>query len=759
MSAPAVAPARIPPTQTARGGSMPGSLLSAAAAAALALACLPASVLFSDSGWVGHALLAILVVCAVGAALRRLPIPLLAVPAAQTAAFAIVTAYTLGTGSGGVWERLTGFRDLVAAGAGAVRSTAAPVASSPEFVALVVVAVFLFALALETLAVGLGLAGMSGLVLLAMAAVPLGFRAGAPALLVLAGPALGWLLLMAADQAARIRALGEPPSAAFVGSALGVLGLAAAGLVCSAVVVATIAPAASTTPWLLGRWGPTGADHNWAGATALDPFVDVRSQLGGRSSREVLRYTSTDGTATYLRLVTLEQFDGGRWSPYEPAPDWGAPLIDRDTVGAEPGPTFRVTVGALDNPYLPIPEQSSALHLSTSGDWARDSNTGDVVGSRTLATGQSYRAETVDASPDASSLARATSQAAPPSGAALDLPAQMPPQVAAMAADVTAGADSSYARAVALQSWFTHTGGFRYSLSVPDPGTRNPLVAFLDDRQGFCQQYATAMAAMARALEIPARVVVGFTGGSKAGDGTFVVTGADAHAWPELWFDDIGWVRFEPTPAAGSTSVSPPAYSAPEAGSSPSEDPAGRPSASAAPEQPSASAGPPPDSAVAGSGSLRALGAAFIAGLIVVGGLLPALIRRRLRRRRLLLAAGGDAAAAWGEVEASAIDAGLDWPSAGTVRQQADSLGTAGAAQDVRALAAVVEQHLYSSTGTARAGTGAASVIILEEPVGPTGAPDMLAQASDVVQTLDRLPRPPLARVVPRSLRPRYLRR
>jgi transglutaminase superfamily protein/uncharacterized protein DUF4129 len=74
------------------------------------------------------------------------------------------------------------------------------------------------------------------------------------------------------------------------------------------------------------------------------------------------------------------------------------------------------------------------------------------------------------------------------------------------------------------------------------------------------------MAVLARLLNIPARVVVGYTAGTAEGGGNYVVRTSDAHAWPELYFQGFGWLRMEPTPpgtAAGQGTASAPAYSIP----------------------------------------------------------------------------------------------------------------------------------------------------------------------------------------------------
>ncbi len=79
-----------------------------------------------------------------------------------------------------------------------------------------------------------------------------------------------------------------------------------------------------------------------------------------------------------------------------------------------------------------------------------------------------------------------------------------------------------------------------------------PLVSFLfSTRQGYCQQFAGAMALLLRMGGVPARVVGGFTTGAyDRTTGQYRVSDLDAHAWVEAWFSGYGWVRFDPTPAS-----------------------------------------------------------------------------------------------------------------------------------------------------------------------------------------------------------------
>ena len=90
---------------------------------------------------------------------------------------------------------------------------------------------------------------------------------------------------------------------------------------------------------------------------------------------------------------------------------------------------------------------------------------------------------------------------------------------------------------------------YMYSLAPPDSGYESPYAAFLfRTKIGYCQHFAGAMAVLLRFNGIPARVAVGFTAGTRAKDGTFIVTRNDAHAWVEVYFPGVGWVPFDPTP-------------------------------------------------------------------------------------------------------------------------------------------------------------------------------------------------------------------
>ncbi len=665
-------------TAVARGGTEP----TPTEFVAVALCCLSAiagmGVLFSDNGWWGPSLVAIAAVTITGYVLRRTVLPAGVLPLVQLAVFlgtqvfyfrAAVPAPAIGDPfAAEAAGPVDGYRDLLLDGLQQARESAAPTASSPGLAAALAVLVFLMALLAETLAIGLGHAGFVGLIVLAIVAIPPGILPGVSMWwAALAGA--GWLVLLAACTRGTQQPRGGPRW--WLSSALAAaLTMSAAGLGWGALSDPT------GSAWLRGlgsSFGGPGAD----GSVSIDPLVSVREQLTRGSAVEVLRYRTPDGSGRYLSLVTLRAFDGQTWTP-GPArlgSDVAEPLPDM--LGGADVSEVSVEVLALENPALPVPEFVTTIDIDGSRDagsappWVWNAITGDAVGLDARATGTTYRARAAPPLLDPDRL-RSSGSSAPDDPVSLAVPASVPDAVAATARRVTAGAASPYGKAVALQRWFTDDGGFTYSLAVPDPGQRDPTIAFLADRVGFCQQFASTMALMARTLGIPARVVVGFAPGAEDANGNRVVRGGDAHAWPELWFDDVGWVRFEPTPAATGTTYAGPPYAPSPQGPQPGAD-----GATPAPS-PAPSAVDPDGSGTAegagGAGGLAGSGGAamWLLGLLLLPLAVPALIRHDRRRRRLDRAAAGDAVAAMAEVDDIAIDVGSPRSAGQTVRAFAE---------------------------------------------------------------------------------------
>jgi transglutaminase-like putative cysteine protease len=131
----------------------------------------------------------------------------------------------------------------------------------------------------------------------------------------------------------------------------------------------------------------------------------------------------------------------------------------------------------------------------------------------------------------------------------LVVPDTVPDRVLALARDLTATEPNSYDRARAIEAYLRT---FPYTLDVSAPPYDQDVVDYFlfDLRQGYCDYFATAMVVLARAAGLPARMVSGYASGDYDADsGHYVVTEANAHAWPEVFFPGYGWVEFEPTPS------------------------------------------------------------------------------------------------------------------------------------------------------------------------------------------------------------------
>jgi hypothetical protein len=286
----------------------------------------------------------------------------------------------------------------------------------------------------------------------------------------------------------------------------------------------------------------------------------------------------------------------------------------------------------------------------------------------------------------------------------LQLP-EMPRSVRDQVATLIAGKTSDYDKTRAIFDFFADpANGFVYSLKTTHGDSGNDLVDFLQNRSGFCQQYAAAMGVMLRLAGIPSRVVLGYEHSAPDRDGNFTITTLDAHAWVEAFLPGSGWIPFDPTPTEGltggkSTDL---AWAQHHYGSNIGGDV--RPhDTSAAPRQRSSVAPSGSNGQHVGSGSsatslmplLWTLVALLVLGLVTF---LPAAVRATRRRRRFAAARRGDPDPLWAELSDTAIDLGYVWSPARTPRQVSAWLASdaADAAPALQALAVAVERRRYS---------------------------------------------------------------
>lgn len=129
----------------------------------------------------------------------------------------------------------------------------------------------------------------------------------------------------------------------------------------------------------------------------------------------------------------------------------------------------------------------------------------------------------------------------------LALPRDVPDRVFALAHTLTVSASTPYEKASAIESYLRL---FPYTLDVPAPPPHRDIADFFlfDLQRGYCDYYASSMVALARAVGLPSRLVVGYaTGTYDSNQAHYVIAASDAHSWVEVYFPDFGWVEFEPT--------------------------------------------------------------------------------------------------------------------------------------------------------------------------------------------------------------------
>lgn len=545
----------------------------------------------------------------VGALTRRVPLARALTVAAQTVVTLMLLTLTFAHGQAiaGIIpgpEAFGHFADLLQGGSDDVARYAIPAPLSDGIRLMLIGGVLIIGLMVDTLAVTFRSAAPAGLPLLALYSVAAGLADGAADWLWFLAAAAGYLMLLLAEGRERLSQWGRVfggPAARSGGGEPGPVAPIRAGRRIGAValgvaLVVPLLPLPAIQGGLLDS-ARTGVGVGTGGGgtiSAVNPLVSLRDSLNVDEDRQVLslRTSTSDISDLYLRIVSLDDFDGTTWKPSKrhivavpdelPTPPGLGPDVRRSDV--------RTRISAADwyaQDWLPMPYPPSGVKIK--GNWRYEPVGMTLVGDHGQKTrGATYEVTSLDVQPTAEQLEDAP---APPESLRSQytkVPDSLPSVVSRTAREVTKGSTSDYERAVKLQDYFAVTGGFTYDTEVEVGTGPDAIARFLRDKQGFCVHFSFAMAAMARTLGIPARVAVGFAPGSPQADGSVSVGLKDAHAWPELYFEGVGWTRFEPTPNRGTT----PAYTLPDTpGSTLPDLPQASRSADAAPSTaPSASA-------------------------------------------------------------------------------------------------------------------------------------------------------------------------
>ncbi|AZI57660.1 transglutaminase domain-containing protein [Nakamurella antarctica] len=681
----------------------------------------PLTTTLKGSSWVPAVLQVVALVWLIGFGCRLLRLPSPVVLGVQI--LGVITSLTSLFTDSGSWGLIPNSRvlaeaqELIRGAWSQIQNSAPPAESTPQLGFLIAITLALVALVVDFLVTELQAPALVALPLLVMYSIPASISNELLPWWTFAVPAVSYAALLAASDHA-----GKPTSLR-----AGV-GVAVTGAI-AVVVAVTVSLVVADSVTAIGTEGrlPRSNANSAGKDVGLSPFTSLKGNLQRGDPVDVLQVaglTSPD----YLRTAGLEVWTAGEgFSEGDPGtgtepvtPEFPlAPLADNPSAALS---VVTVQTPNFSDRYLPIyPGTATVSDLGPGWNYNRS-------------LGSIFRPESVN--PGGYSMLVALGKISPEAlradtvtaGGNLTDQAGVPISVVELARSVTASATSAFDKAFALTQYFTTpSNGFQYSLEVPSGSSGDALVDFLKNKQGYCEQYATAMTVMLRTVGIPARVAIGFTQGTETAPGAYTISSHDAHAWVEVRFDKAGWVRFDPTPLGVATGGQQ-GFAEPAAPSEPTPTPSATPSQSGQDDtgrpsgitQTNTVTSTQFDAGGAATGSPGRVPTWLWVGLLLVLALIglgaaPSLLRRRRSRLRLQVAArgGADAApAAWSEIEDLAVDHGFSFDRVATVRSVANSLATKAALGQaaragLRRVALATEESWYSANIAVSVGAAA----------------------------------------------------
>ncbi|MET3951768.1 transglutaminaseTgpA domain-containing protein [Arthrobacter sp. UYEF36] len=726
------------PSARKKTGAQPW-LMALAVAVAVAGAALSLNGVLRGWAWYSPVLSTVLTVAFTMAGLRALRWRSVFVTAGALAALVLILTFTffrphsiLGFLPSGA--TMTQLGRYLRRASETVLAESAPVAPNAGIVLLVCAALGLLVILVDALAYPLALPATSGLGILAILIVPAMIKPQSVGVLGFAAATAGYLMILGCSH-------WFAPDARTGADTARNPGQFRRGALTGAVALTVTLLLQLVIPGFEQGTFPQGSRLNPFGpASGLNPMISLGNSLRSPTGDGRITFATNAPTTPYLRSVTVDSFNGDNWAPddRDSTRRLGTGRMESgfESAATEVRVVTAVDTGQFTSPYLPAPYAPEAVNGLT-GRWSWDPATLSIKGVDANSRNQQY--VVLSAAPQLTPdlLGQATGPVEGVPEQFIQPPDNVPEIVRNTAQAVTEGSTTAYARAMAIQQYL-RSAEFTYSLQSPvqggyDGNGLSVLADFLDQKSGYCIHFASAMAVMARLEGIPSRIAVGYAPGrptgatvSIGGQGAlpeYEVDARDAHAWPELYFQGLGWVPFEPTPSRGVVPSYAAANQAPSGASTnenndgliPSNSPLPTPSPSVAP-LPLPGAAAQPDAARVLLPVLYGAGAVLLLGLLLAS---PHLARGALRRRRLN-GAGVDGAAAsraWAELRDLTTDYGVAPQTSETPRHFSERLRREGALgepqgldadghQAVRSLTADFERREY---GRPPSGPGASS--------------------------------------------------
>jgi transglutaminase-like putative cysteine protease len=297
---------------------------------------------------------------------------------------------------------------------------------------------------------------------------------------------------------------------------------------------------------------------NPVGRSASPIFSSTALVMGGPihlTQKPIMDVQTTQGR--YWRNIVYDKYTGNGWLNTQTSSlnlEANDPRLDPHDE-ARIAITQTITVFANDQNILSAHSQPIRFNVpieirykpTASDPRAQILDPAMVRARRSLASGTTYVAVSAISIADEESLRNASTRYSDwVISMYLQLPAELPARVRALAQAITANDTNLYDKATSLEKFVRNHIKYNDAVSAP-PSNRDGVDYTLFDRpEGYCNYYASVMAVLARAIGIPARVVSGYSSGTSE-NGVYHIVEADAHAWVEIYFPGYGWIEFEPT--------------------------------------------------------------------------------------------------------------------------------------------------------------------------------------------------------------------
>lgn len=447
--------------------------------------------------------------------------------------------------------------DVLAESVAQVQTGVPPVHATPAIQALVVLAIGLVAVLVDTLAVAAAAPAASGLVLLCVFAVPASLADEMLPFWTFILGAAAFAMLLAVDGQHRHEAwrgrLGSGSASGSGGSATTVASIA--------MVIALIVGAGFTIVGTVGRLPGGGSGGGGKGGIGLSEMTSLRGMLNRGRTAEVF-YVRGLPEQTYMRASTLARYVPNKG--WERGSDPGGQPA-RGELPLQPGDrgegkTTRINIEPRDWKSFWLPTYGSVRRIETPDDDYRFDTKKGVIFTQREREPESYELDTVLSTP--------TKQALRMASGPKNLVDQeyykyegVEQEVIDLSNKIVEGATNDFDKAAKLSEFFNSPlSDFKYDLKTQGDVTKDALTDFVTrGKVGYCEQFASAMAVMARVVGLPSRVAIGFTAGVASADNSYrVISTDDAHAWVEIFFPNHGWMTFDPTPISDGRGVVPP---------------------------------------------------------------------------------------------------------------------------------------------------------------------------------------------------------